>query len=40
LTVHVKCVDAVAAQKVTDKVLIEVPEMADAKVKLEVEVAP
>jgi hypothetical protein len=39
VTVHVKCADAAAAQKITDKVLIEVPEMADTKVKFEVEVA-
>ena len=38
LTVHVKCADAAAAQKITDRVLTDVPEMADTKVKFEVEV--
>jgi osmotically-inducible protein OsmY len=39
LVVHVKCADADAAQKVTERVLVQVPEMSDTKVKLEVEVA-
>jgi hypothetical protein len=38
VTVHVKCADAAAAQKITDRVLTDVPEMADTKVKFEVEV--
>jgi hypothetical protein len=39
ITVRVKCVDATAAQKVTERVLVQVPEMMDAKVKFEVDVA-
>jgi hypothetical protein len=39
-TVRVKCSDDATAQKITERVLVQVPEMADAKVKFEVSVGP
>jgi hypothetical protein len=39
LVVHVKCPDAESAQKCTERVLVQVQEMSDTKVKFEVEVA-
>jgi osmotically-inducible protein OsmY len=38
MTVRVKCADGMAAQKVTERILVQVPEMSDTKVKFQVEV--
>jgi osmotically-inducible protein OsmY len=40
MTVRVKCADATVAQKVTERVLVNVPEMTDTRVKFEVYVGP